>query len=114
MIQVTLGSNVQINVILFEMSSSKDTYSPVNTFTRRVQINQIVSYLLVTSLFIIFFASIQNNYRHPTTRLTIIIIFMTDFLVLVLSTLVVSMIDPADPVLLIYRNGDKKEASRYL
>ena len=32
---------------------------------------------------------------------------MTDFLVLFVSGFLASKIDPADPIMLVYRNGDK-------
>jgi hypothetical protein len=96
------------------MSTKQDNYSTVNTFSRPIKINQLISYILVLSLFIVFFAAIQNNYENQTTRITIIILFVIDFLTVVVTALIASKIDPADSIMLIYRNGDKNEIIKYL
>lgn len=96
------------------MSANQDSYSTVNTFTRRLQLNQIISYVLVLSLFIVFFAAIQNNYENQSTRITMIVLFVIDFLIVLVSGTIASKIDPADPIMLIYRNGDKNEIIKYL
>ena len=38
---------------------------------------------------------------------------LLDFVVLVISVFIASKIDPVDPVLLIYRNGDRSTLSEY-
>jgi len=96
------------------MSAQQDSYSTVNTFTRPLQINQVISYVVVLSLFIFFFAAIQHNYQNQTTRITIIVLFIIDFLIVLITGIFASKIDPADPIMLTYRNGDKNEIIKYL
>ena len=96
------------------MSAKQDSYSTVNTFTRPIKSNQLISYILVLSLFIVFFAAIQNNYQNQSTRITIIILFVIDFVIVLVTGLIASKIDPVDPIMLIYRNGDKNEIIQYL
>lgn len=79
----------------------------MHTFSRRVQPNQLLSYAIVASLLIVYHTAIQNNYRHPTTRIAMTVIFMLDFTLLLISTFIASKTDPADPIMVTYRNGDK-------
>lgn len=90
------------------MQTRYDQYKPVNTFSRSPQIPQIISYILVSSLTIVFFAAVQGNYQSQSTRIALITVFMIDLCILVVSCLYCSKIDPADPLMLNYRNGDRK------
>ena len=63
----------------------------------------------MTTLLVVFFAAIQGNYHDQGIRITMIVLFMVDFTVLAISTIIASKTDPADPVMLIYLNGDRKE-----
>ena len=77
-------------------------------------LNQIVSYVIVIAVFVVFFAAIQNNFQNQSNRIVMIVLFVTDFCVLMVTSFLASKIDPVDPYLLIYRNGDRQEIIKYL
>jgi palmitoyltransferase len=93
---------------------NQDKYEPVNTFTREIKLNQIISYTLVISLFVVFFAAVQNNYQNQTTRIVMMVLFLIDFCGLLVTACIASKTDPVDPMMLIFRNGDRQQIVNYL
>lgn len=89
------------------METQTDQYQTVNTFTRTPQLTQVISYILVTAIFVVFFAAVQGNYQDQGIRITMIILFTIDFCVLAISTFLASKTDPVDPVMVQYRNGNR-------
>lgn len=87
---------------------NKNRYETVNTFAKFPNCNQVISVTLVIALLVVFFTAIQNNLASATSRIVFIPMFIASFTVLTLSAFVTSKIDPADQVMLIYLNGDRK------
>lgn len=90
------------------MQTEIDNYEPVTTFTRRVQLNQMASYCIVTALVVVFLAAVQPNFANSTNRIVVTVLFMTAFGVVLVFTFITSKIDPVDPVLVEYRAGNRQ------
>ena len=86
---------------------SKSRYKPVTSFSRRPCVNQIISYLVIVSENISFWALIQNNYTSLSSRWTMIVLFSISTFVLMVAALCASCSDPSDSVMIEYKNGNR-------
>lgn len=94
------------------MNSMPDRYEKVNTFTRQISIGQVASYTIVIVVLIVFLTAVQKNYDNSNTRIVMVALILLSFCCLVIATMITSKIDPVDPVLVEYRNGDRSKISR--
>lgn len=84
-------------------------YEKVNTFSRSIEISQIITYCVILAQIIIFLAAIQTNYASIHYKIIMNFFVLTPFCILVLAAFKTSSIDPVDEVLVEYRNGEQQK-----
>ncbi len=82
-------------------------YEPISTCTRRPMCNQIISYIIVLMFLVIYFISLFPNFNDSASRYGLTIVFLATLMILILSTLQTSWVDPADPIMIKYLNGER-------
>ncbi len=79
----------------------------MNGFSRRIALNQAISYILIVALLVVYFSGIQNNFVNQTSRIVLTVLFLVILTLLLVSGGCSSAIDPVDPIMVAYRNGNK-------
>lgn len=91
--------------VLFIIMEQRTKYKTNNTFTRTPCANQIISYLVILAENISFWLLIQANYSSSIFRVAMIVLFAVSTVLLIIFTLMASVSDPSDPIMIDYKNG---------
>lgn len=75
-------------------------YKTTNTFTMRPSAAQIVSYLLFSLQIITFYVIIQSRYQSRTLFITMHTLYALSLAAQFITTLVCSLIDPSDELMI--------------
>lgn len=79
-------------------------YKPINTFSQRPSLAQIVAYLLFASQIVLFAVIIQKHYVSHSMRIAMIIVYSTVVVGHIVITVLTSYSDPSDDFMIRYRN----------
>ncbi len=89
------------NIII--MNGSRRPYLKISTFTKRPGIPQVASYVVFVLETVLFYTVILPRLNHAP-QIFFGILYSGTLVVLVVSTLISSSVDPSDRVMVQYRN----------
>ena len=76
-------------------------YSKINTFHRSPCAPQVFSYLVSLLWIVVFYALVQSYYLSQTTRVGAIVSYSIAVIAKIISTAIVSSIDPSDELMVL-------------